>query len=223
MHYLKSIGILFLLSCCQTHVSEHPAMGTWSNCTKDGIYWECKITDRSLLMVNTFSDEVWFFKLQVVDTNLVLSTYKNGPGLLINNDTLVTIEQSTNRIVLKSTYSWDSVELKKKELDFDPIDTLHFENWKSKVLADFKKRAALVNCPDTRTEEEKKLPILKADDSDEEIEITVTDSLGNRRRFYLTEEENILPMLEADDSDEEIQIIEIDSLGNRKCLDLNDF
>ena len=223
MRYLKSIGILFLLSCCQTHVSEHPAMGTWSNCTKDGSYWEYKITDQYMLMMRTPSNESLLFKTKVIDTSLLVSEFENGSGLMYRNDTLVTIEQSENRIVLKSTYSWETVELNKANFDIEPIDSLHLEAWKTKVLADFKKRAALVNCPDIRTEEEKKLPILKADDNEKEIEIIVTDSLGNRRRFYLTEEENILPMLEADDSDEEIQIIEIDSLGNRKRLDLNDF
>jgi hypothetical protein len=171
MRYLKSICVLFLFTGCQTFVSEHPAIGTWGTCHKDGSYWEYKITDQSLLMVNTLSDQVWFFKLQVVDTNLVLSKFRNGPGLLINNDTLVTIEQSKNSVILKSTYSWDTAELNKKEFDFDPIDSLNFEGWKSKVLTDFKKRAALVDCPDIRTEEEKIIPFLKSYDSEEEIQI----------------------------------------------------
>lgn len=187
MRFLKSVCILFLFSGCQAFFSEHPAIGTWSRCNSDGSYWEYKITDQYLLMMRTLSNEVLLFKTKVNDTNLLLSEFKNGPGLMYSNDTLVTIEQSENRIVLKSTYTWETVELNKADFDLEPIDSLHLEAWKSKVFADFKKRAALMDCPDIRTEEEKILPVLKADDAEEEIPIIEIDSLGNRKRVDLSD------------------------------------
>lgn len=187
MNYLKGICILFLLSGCQVFVNEHPAIGTWSRCNRDGSYWEYKITDQYMLMTRTLSNEVLLFKTKVVDTSLLLSEFKNGPGLMYRNDTLVTIEQSENKIVLKSTYTWETLELNKADFDIESIDSLHLEAWKSKTLADFKKRAALMDCPDIRTEEEKVLPILETDDSDEEIEIIEIDSLGGRKRLYFND------------------------------------
>ncbi len=176
-----------MLSGCKMFVSQHPAMGTWNRCNSDGSYWEYKITDQYILITRTLSNEVLLFKTKVVDTSLLLSEFENGPGLMYTNDTLGIIEQSKNRIVLKSTYTWETVELNKADFDFEPIDSLHLETWKNKVLADFKKRATLMNCPDIRTEEEKRLPMLEADDSDEEIEIIIIDSLGNRKRLHLND------------------------------------
>ncbi|MFT5892676.1 MAG: hypothetical protein ACI9Y7_002788 [Dokdonia sp.] len=176
MRYLKNICILFLLSGCQTFVSEHPAIGSWSRCEKDGSYWEYKITNQYTIIVNTLYDEVRFIRNQIVDTNLVISEFKNELGLLDNTERVIISEQSNNRIVFKSIVTCSSVELNKKEFDFDPIDSLHLEVWKSKVLADFKKRAALMDCPDVRTEEEKIIPFLKLDDSEEEIQIIEIDN-----------------------------------------------
>ena len=173
MKYLNCICILFLLSGCH---NSHPAIGTWSKCNKDGSYWEYKITDQSILILNTFNDEVWHYKVQIVDTSLLLSKFQNGPSLMFNNDTLVTIKQTEGKIVLKSTYTWDTYEFNKREFDFEPIDSTHLETWKAKVISDFKKRAELMSCPDLRTEEEKIIPLLELDDSEEEIPIIELDN-----------------------------------------------
>jgi hypothetical protein len=168
MKYLKILFVFFLLLGCQKSTNEHIAIGTWNRCNKDGSYWEYKITDQYMLMLTTSSNEIWLFKNKVIDSSLVLSKFKNGLGLLINNDTLVTVKQSKNKVVLKSTYTWDNIELNKAEFDFEKIDSSNLESWKNKTLMEFKKRAESVNCPDLRTESEKIVPPLDLDDLDEE-------------------------------------------------------
>lgn len=161
---------------CQKPDNEHVAIGTWNYCHKDGGYSEYKITNDYMLFMTSKSDEVWLYKNKILDGTLILSEFKNGLGLLINNDTLVTIEQSKNKVVLKSTYTWDNIELNKAEFDFDVIDSTNLDLWKNKTLSAFKKRAELVSCPDLRTEEEKIIPTLELDDfEEEEIPITETE------------------------------------------------
>lgn len=162
-------------------------MGTWSSCNRNGDYLEYKITSQYTVKLIKGSEEVWLYKTQVVDTNLVVSKFKNELAWVTSIDTIIIVEQSKDRMVLESMNTWGTLELNKADFDFEPIDSLHLEAWKTKVLADFKKRAALVNCPDIRTEEEKTLPMLEADDSDEEIEIIEIDSLGNQKRLDLND------------------------------------
>jgi hypothetical protein len=173
MRYLKYLFILFLVLGCQKTNVNHVALGTWNRCNKDGSYWEYKITDQYMLMLTTQSDEVWLFRNKIVDTTMILSEFENGLGLMINNDTLVPIEQLKNKVVLKSTYTWDNIELNRAEFDFAPIDSINLETWKSKTISDFKKRAELARCPDLRTEDEK-IHTLNIDDLEEE-EIPITE------------------------------------------------
>tara|TARA_R110002124_G_scaffold107405_2_gene259795 strand:- start:11081 stop:11578 length:498 start_codon:yes stop_codon:yes gene_type:complete len=164
MRYLKIICVIFLVLGCQKANKKHIAIGTWNKCHKDGSYSEYKITDKYVINLTTGSDEVWLFQNKIADSTLILSKFKNGLGLLINNDTLVTISQSKSKIVLKSTYNWDKLELNKAEFDYDVIDSTNLKLWKSKTLSEFKKRAKLASCPDLRTEEEKVIPTLNLDD-----------------------------------------------------------
>ncbi|WP_299679245.1 hypothetical protein [uncultured Dokdonia sp.] len=180
MNYLKGICVLFLLSGCQVFVSEHPAIGTWNSCNNNGDYLEYKITNRHTVKLIKGSDKVWFYRTQIEDTNLVVSKFKNELELFASNDTIVIVEQSKDKMILEDIDTRETLELSKADFDFELIDTLHLEAWKSEVLADFKKRAALIYC-------EKKLPMLKTDDSEEEIEIIEIDSLGNQKRLYLND------------------------------------
>jgi len=173
MKYIRIIFISFLVLSCQKTSKKHIAIGTWNNCYKDGTYVEYKITDEYLLILTTKSDEILLFKNKIADSTLILSKFKNGLGLPINNDTLVTISQSKNKIVLKSTYSWNEIELNKAEFDYDAIDSTNSKLWKNKTLSEFKKRAELASCPDSRTEKEKIIPTLNVDDT-EEKEIPIT-------------------------------------------------
>ncbi|NOY47560.1 MAG: hypothetical protein GXO84_05085 [Chlorobi bacterium] len=168
MRYLKTLFLSFLFLGCQKSTKEHIAIGTWNRCNKDGSYWEYKITEQYMLMLTTKSDEIWLFRNKVVDSTLVLSEFKKGVGLFINNDTLVTVKQTKNKIVLKSTYTWDNIELNKAGFDFDPIDSTNLESWKNKTLTEFNNRAKSANCIDIRTEKEKIIPKLYLDALEEE-------------------------------------------------------
>jgi hypothetical protein len=168
MKNLKALFAIFILFGCQKSAKEHIAIGTWNRCNKDGSYWEYKITDQYWLMLMTETDHIWLFQNKIVDTIMVLSEFKNGLPIIINNDTLVTIVQSKNKVVLRSTYLWDNIELNKAEFDFDPIDSTNLESWKNKTLSEFKKRAELASCPDLRTEEEKMIPLLELNELIEE-------------------------------------------------------
>ncbi|PLB20689.1 MAG: hypothetical protein TRG1_257 [Flavobacteriaceae bacterium FS1-H7996/R] len=85
---------------------------------------------------------------------------------------MIVLSKTKDRIVLKSSYTWDKMELNKAEFDFDKIDSTNLDSWKKKTISEFKKRAELKNCPDLRTEEEKNIPTINLDDFEEE-EITI--------------------------------------------------
>ncbi len=171
----KYLILLFLFIACQKPIKKHVAIGTWNRCNKDGSYIEYKITDQYMLLLNTTrADEIIIFRNKVLDNNLIISELKNGTKILMNNDTLVTVEESSNKIILMSTWGLDTYELNKIELDFEPIDSTDLEQWKSKALKKFKKRAKLANCPDLRTEKEKTIPTIDLGNLDEE-EISIIE------------------------------------------------
>ena len=168
MKYLKTIFVLFLLFSCQKTIQKHIAIGTWYSCNKDGSYTEYKITDQYMLILNTGSDKIAIFKNRILNSNLILSEFKNGLGLIPNNDTLVTKEQLKDKIILKSTYTWQEIELNKAKFHIEKIDSTNLETWRNKTLSEFKKRAESVNCPDLRTESEKEIPTIYIKDIEEE-------------------------------------------------------
>jgi len=168
MRYLKIIFVLFIVFSCQKTNEKHSAIGTWNKCLKDGSYFEYKITDAYIMVLTTKSEVIIFFRNKLTDKGLIMSEFENGADLLINNDTLITVSESENKVVLKSTYTYETYEFNKAEFKIDKIDSLNLKSWKSKTLSEFKKRTELANCPDLRTEEEKVIPTLELDDIEEE-------------------------------------------------------
>ncbi len=167
MKFIKTRLILILIFGCQNQTNEHIAIGTWNRCNNDGSYWEYKITDDYMLMLTTKSEDIWLFKNKVIDSVIVLSDLESDRGLLINNDTLITFTKSKDKVVLKSKYTWDKIELNKAMINIDEIDSTNFDLWKSKTLFEFQKRAKSANCHDLRSESEKEIPTLDLNDIDE--------------------------------------------------------
>jgi hypothetical protein len=173
MKYLKYLFIFFLVLGCQKTNEKHVAIGTWNRCNKDGSYIEYKITEQyMLILTSNRPNEVIIFGNKVLDDNLISYQLKNGTKILQDNDTLVTVKKSSDKVILMSTWGYDKYELNKAEFDYDKIDSTNLEKWKSQTLTEFKKRAESINCPDLRTEEEKIVPVLNLDELEiEEIPI----------------------------------------------------
>lgn len=158
---------MFLL-ICQTSCQEK-IVGTWYKCNKDGSYNEYKITDHYLIMVSSKSDFVWIHRVKQIDNGIILSDFDSSVNrLMTNNDTLIILSKTKSKTILKSSLTWDKLELKKANFDFDKIDSTNLDSWKNKTISEFKKRAELINCPDLRTDEEKNIPTIDLDDFEEE-------------------------------------------------------
>ena len=156
MKYTKIAFVLFLFFSCQNSKKEHVVIGTWNRCDKDGSYIEWKITNHYMLILTTRSNEILLFRNNIINNNLVLSEFKNGTRLIGNNDTLVTVKKSKNKIILRSYFSGDYSVLNKAEFDIKPIDSTNLEFWRNNTLSEFNKRASNVICADARSEEEKR-------------------------------------------------------------------
>ena len=173
MKYLQYLLILFVVLSCKPNSEKHVALGTWNRCNKDGSYIEYKITEQYMLILTSHRpNEIIIFGNKVLDDKLISYQLKNGTKILQDNDTLVTLKKSSEKVILMSTWGYDKYELNKAEFDYDKIDSLNLESWKKKTLSEFKKRAEIKSCPDLRTEDEKKIPTLDLDNlEEEEIEI----------------------------------------------------
>tara|TARA_B100001063_G_scaffold247263_1_gene291887 strand:+ start:5017 stop:5619 length:603 start_codon:yes stop_codon:yes gene_type:complete len=152
---LFGVSIMGTKTDC-AYFGKHLALGTWSKCHKDGSYVEHKITEQYMLILTTKRpDEIIIFGNKVLDENLISYQLKNGTKILTDNDTLVTIEHSSNKIVLMSTWGFNKYELNKAEFDYEEIDSTNLKLWKKKTLTEFHKRAESKKCPDLRTVKEK--------------------------------------------------------------------
>src|SRR5690606_8665239 len=69
-------------------------------------------------------------------------------------DTLLIIPKSSNVIALRNSYG--EFELKRLHVDIPNVDSTDINFWKINVMKGFQIRASQMNCPDLRTEEEKK-------------------------------------------------------------------
>ncbi|TJY36304.1 hypothetical protein [Pontimicrobium aquaticum] len=156
MKHIKLTFVLLLFFNCQNSKEEHVAIGTWNKCDKDGSYIEWKITNQYMLILTTRSNEIFLFKNNIINNNLVLSEFKNGTRLVGNNDTVVTVRRSKNKIILRSRFTGDYSELNKAEFDFEPIDSTNLELWRKNILSEFNRRASNVICTDTRNKDEKR-------------------------------------------------------------------
>src|SRR5690606_35933354 len=142
---------------------------------QDGSYFEYKITDEYVMVLT--DKGIRLFQNNILNKTLVVSEFKDGTELLINNDTLVTISKSKDKVVLRSTYTFDKYEFNKAEFKIDEIDSINLESWKNKTLSEFRKRAELRNCPDLRTDDEKELdaPLEFDMEIEEEIPIKIIE------------------------------------------------
>ena len=126
-------------------------------------------------MLSNKSDIVWIHKVKQIDNGIIVSDFDSSVNrLMTNNDTLIVLSKTKDKIILKSSYTWDEMELNKADFDFDEIDSTNLDSWKNKTISEFKKRAELINCPDLRTKEEKNIPTIDLDDFEEE-EIPITE------------------------------------------------
>ncbi|MFG6685914.1 hypothetical protein ACGK9U_04970 [Mariniflexile sp. HNIBRBA6329] len=167
MKYLK-ITFTFFLLVCQTSCQKN-IVGTWYKCSKDGSYYEYKITDQYTIMLSSKSDIVWIHKVKQIDNGIIISDFDSSVNrLMTNNDTLIILSKTKDKIILKSSYTRDKLELNKVDFDFDKIDSTNLDSWKNKTISEFKKRAELINCSDLRTQKEKNIPTLNLDDTDDE-------------------------------------------------------
>ena len=165
--------IFFLFLGCQKTVNEHLAIGTWSRCFKDGVYSEYKIKDNYILNMFEGSEEIFIIKNEINDSIMILSNFELGNTRLPYNDTLRTLSNSKYKVILRSNYTRDKIELNKADFVIEDIDSMNLELWKSKTLSEFRKRSEIANCPDLRTEDEKIIYELKDTTFEEEIEIPI--------------------------------------------------
>ena len=129
--FIVIIPILFL--SCLKPLKEHPAIGNWYKCDRDGSYSEFKITKDYYLWMNSSSDDINIFRNKVIDCVLVISELKNGFELLKNNDTLLTLSHSNDKIILKSnSYTTSKVEIIKANFEIEAIDSTNLDSWKKK-------------------------------------------------------------------------------------------
>jgi len=181
MKILKIIFIFFLFFGCQKTTKDHLAVGTWTYCFKDGVYSEYKIKENYILRMHEGSEEILIIKNEINDSIMILLNFKNGNTHLPYNDTLRILSYSKHKIILRSNYVRDKIELKKADFVIEDIDSTNLELWKSKTLSEFKIRSKIANCPDLRAEDEKIIPKLEdtnLDDKEEEILIKfIKDSI----------------------------------------------
>jgi len=150
--------ILILIVGCQGTSQPNEALGTWNYCTRDGNYEEWIITRDFLLIISTKPKKFFLFQNEINDSSLVISTIKGEINLPMPKDTLITLVESKEKLILKSFFESEPLQLNRVEYDFEPIDWKNLESWKKKIHSEFKKRAVLVKCPDLRSDEEKNIP-----------------------------------------------------------------
>ncbi|WP_127139151.1 hypothetical protein [Flagellimonas oceanensis] len=150
--------ILILLVGCQETSQSQEALGTWNYCTRDGNYEEWIITRDFLLIMSTKPKKFFLFQNEIKDGSLVISTIKGEINLPMPKDTLIILVESKKKMILKSVFESEPLQLNRVEYDFEPVDWENLEYWKSKVHSEFEKRAALEKCPDLRSDEEKIIP-----------------------------------------------------------------
>jgi len=161
MKELLSILFLVTMWACETQETS-PITGYWSQCLRDGIYKEYKITNHytttsvSDFPEHDYDDGISFYKCYIQDSLLIISQGINV-DLINPPDTLIFKSISNDKITLKNQSGISELTRLKNEIP--DIDSNNLELWSKSYLSEFLKRAKLANCPDQRTEEEKNTPI----------------------------------------------------------------
>jgi hypothetical protein len=156
---MKNLTILFLIFTvfgCQISKEPSPIVGTWNKCFRDGEYREYKIGNNHTLMLTMNDKGISLFKNKIENDALIISGVNDS--LPNNTDTLTVISYTNDIIVLKSKFTKVEFELNKIENAIKKIDSTNIDEWKDKTLQDFQQRAGVINCPDLRTEKEKRKP-----------------------------------------------------------------
>lgn len=157
-HYLQMkkiyvIFIIFLNLGCTVTEEPNIIIGSWYECLRNGEYQEFKFSDDYMIQLTTeHEDQISFFNNSIQDSSLIVS----GINVSVINgiDTLLIIPKSSNVIALRNSYG--EFELKRLHVDIPNVDSTDINIWKINVMKGFRIRASQMNCPDLRTEEEKK-------------------------------------------------------------------
>ena len=168
-NFLYCILIITILGC-QNRAKKNPFIGTWNRCLKDGEYLEFKIYNNYTISLSSSWERIIMVSNKFENNTLIIEGI-NVP-LANKTDTIFLTSKSNDKIILKSRWM-NQVELNRTENKIDDIDSLNLENWKKKTILKFKKRAALFNCPDLRTEDEKIIDTLRLLEPEEYIEIPI--------------------------------------------------
>lgn len=148
------------MACGTQEVS--PIIGSWSQCLKDGTYKEFKISEHytttsvSDFREHDYDDGISFYKCQINDSLLIITAGINV-DLVMPPETLRFESISHDKITIENRFG--IAELTRLQDEIPDIDSTNLELWSKLYLDEFLKRAKLANCPDLRTEEEKKPPI----------------------------------------------------------------
>lgn len=148
-----SVLILFLLfQKCQQKKEPNPAIGSWSNCLRDGGYREFRIDPDFMVMLTTeYEDGIGLYTNKIENNSLIITGI--NVSMLYGADTLLIIPKSENSILLKNRFA--ELELTKLNIEIGRVDSMNLESRKNEILRKFQERVELSKCPDLRTEEEK--------------------------------------------------------------------
>ncbi|MEL7005835.1 MAG: hypothetical protein AAFN93_24365 [Bacteroidota bacterium] len=179
---LVIILFICILAAC-TSKESNSIIGSWSECQRDRIYKEFKITENytttslSDFQQHDFDDGISFFKSSIQDSFLIVSKGLNV-HLINPPETLRFQFTSSDEVMLKNSYGVSY--LKRLNNEIPDIDSTNLSGWSKSYLDEFLKRAQLADCPDLRTEEEKAPPPELPPVEDDFEELAVIDALPER-------------------------------------------
>jgi hypothetical protein len=181
MRYLIILLTFILILSCKKNDNSELLIGTWTKCNESGQYFEWKIDKNNILILGLLKDDIAIFENTILDNSLIMK----GVNCELPNevDTLVFVDKSKNKIILKTSWNNQIIELTRIENSIEKIDSTDIENWTKQTIFKFKERGEHFNCPDLRTEKEKMIPSLEIDiDSimnvEEETIVQLNDSLN---------------------------------------------
>jgi hypothetical protein len=98
---LISILLFFSIVSFKNYADENSLIGFYKSCDRDGTFREFQITDNRTIIVSNKSVPIRFFKTKIKETSLIISQSIYNSIQLAYPDTLVVIEQSNTKVILK--------------------------------------------------------------------------------------------------------------------------